>query len=1151
MKSARGAVVIVILVLSLLLPAAAGSAAGALAAGPGQQGGVALVAVWLDEPARLAQAQEAGLVLYSRQSSSQGEYLLAGATLDAGGRVPELGFPVSVLDAAPGDTGYYVAFGPPPGHKTFGPIRWSDYGDVLLDLGDQALLRTTPARAEQLPEAGAEIARITLDPKPWPAAAAEPEARLAITPSADVQAMLSQVSTDTIARTTRQLTGEESVTVDGATTTLYRRSYNSGTPIQQASHFLGEHLAALGMTPEYHVWNAATNPNVIGQITGRTTPGNIYIIGAHFDDTANSTTNQAPGADDNASGTVGALIAADILSQYKWNCTLRFGFWNGEEAGLLGSKAYAARAKAAGENILGYLNMDMISFNGDTSNAINLFANSSVAGSVAMMDLFADAVSAYGLGLVPVKYLVSQQPVGNQSDNKSFWDQGYASILAIEDYIGGDETPYYHTYNDRLMYSNMAYYTDFVKAGLATFVHLSGCLTSDFRMSAAPATQDVCAPANATYTIGTSSINGFNLPVTLSASGLPSGATATFSPNPVTPGGSSTLTIGPINPAAAGSTSVTVTGASKGLSQSKSVMLHVASGLPAAPALTAPADGSMGIGSRPTFDWDPAAGAASYTLQVATDPAFGSLVIDQGGLTDTSYTPGSALAFDTVYYWRVRASNGCGSIFSTVRAFRTAATGCITYTGADVPKAILNNNTTTPTDSTLTVPNTFTLTDVNVTIGRINHTYDGDLDITILHPDGTSIRLSDDNGLDGDNYVRTVFDDEAATAITAGSVPYTGSYRPEVALSGLDNKGANGAWRLRLYDDATNYGTGSLESWSLTLCGGVTATAGDYSDLAAGYGVAWHTGTGAWRLGNAWDADSYFYAGYDDARSDDGVIRGATTWNDARGEVDVTVTGSAGQYACLNAWLDYSDGSAVAGTVETPNGLFDSNEHVVVNRVMSPGASQVTWPLEPGVINGSASYNMRFRLVPAPVPTVADCSGVTLAPDGGAASTGAATGGEVEDYSFPAGTLAVTLASFSAAATADGVTLAWETVSEVDNAGFNVYRAAGGSVGDRPQQEWTRVNETLIPALAPGSAQGNAYTWTDTAARAGTTWYMLEDVDLNGTATQHEPVSVTVAAPNAVGMAGFAGYDGGLAGLYGLMALAATALAGVAARKRR
>ena len=63
--------------------------------------------------------------------------------------------------------------------------------------------------------------------------------------------------------------------------------------------------------------------------------------------------------------------------------------------------------------------------------------------------------------------------------------------------------------------------------------------------------------------------------------------------------------------------------------------------------------------------------------------------------------------------------------------------------------------------------------------------------------------------------------------------------------------------------------------------------------------------------------------------------------------------------------------------------------------------------------------------------------------------------------------LAVDLAAFTATAGADGVTLAWETVSETDNAGFNVYRAEGGSVGDRPQQghpelvegAWIKLND--------------------------------------------------------------------------------------------
>ncbi len=159
---------------------------------------------------------------------------------------------------------------------------------------------------------------------------------------------------------------------------------------------------------------------------------------------------------------------------------------------------------------------------------------------------------------------------------------------------------------------------------------------------------------------------------------------------------------------------------------------------------------------------------------------------------------------------------------------------------------------------------------------------------------------------------------------------------------------------------------------------------------------------------------------------------------------------------------------------------------------------------------------------------------------------------------FSASPLAVDLAHFTATAAAQGVTLGWETVSERDNAGFNVYRAESGSVGDRPQQEssgadplrmtgWVRLNDALIAAAAPGSSEGHSYAFTDaTAAQGATYWYALEDVALDGTLTRHAPVSVTVAQPNAVGLAGFgaAGYNSGWAGLYGLLSLAALAGAG-------
>jgi hypothetical protein len=107
--------------------------------------------------------------------------------------------------------------------------------------------------------------------------------------------------------------------------------------------------------------------------------------------------------------------------------------------------------------------------------------------------------------------------------------------------------------------------------------------------------------------------------------------------------------------------------------------------------------------------------------------------------------------------------------------------------------------------------------------------------------------------------------------------------------------------------------------------------------------------------------------------------------------------------------------------------------------------------------------------------------------------------------------LAVDLLPYSATQTADGVTVAWETVSETDNAGFNVYR------GTAEAGPWTQVNAALIAAQTPGAAQGNAYAYVDkTALAAGTYYYALEDVSTSGNATRHTPVSVTVAGPNAV-----------------------------------
>ncbi|HUX75603.1 MAG TPA: hypothetical protein VMY40_03045, partial [Anaerolineae bacterium] len=98
---------------------------------------------------------------------------------------------------------------------------------------------------------------------------------------------------------------------------------------------------------------------------------------------------------------------------------------------------------------------------------------------------------------------------------------------------------------------------------------------------------------------------------------------------------------------------------------------------------------------------------------------------------------------------------------------------------------------------------------------------------------------------------------------------------------------------------------------------------------------------------------------------------------------------------------------------------------------------------------------------------------------------------------------AITLASFTAEPGVGSVTLAWETGTEIDNAGFNLYRATaeGGP--------YAKVNGALIAAEGD-PVSGASYSFLDKGLSPGTYYYKLEDVDLAGVTTLHGPVSAAV-----------------------------------------
>jgi len=138
------------------------------------------------------------------------------------------------------------------------------------------------------------------------------------------------------------------------------------------------------------------------------------------------------------------------------------------------------------------------------------------------------------------------------------------------------------------------------------------------------------------------------------------------------------------------------------------------------------------------------------------------------------------------------------------------------YCSTDVPKEIRDLAITT---STLIITDSGSIVDLNVNLD-ISHLSDEDLDVFLIAPDGTRVKLFTDVGGDGDNFSGTTLDDESSSAITEASAPFTGRYRPDGNLSDFDGKSITGTWTLEVTDDNSLI-SGTLNSWSLIVDVGV------------------------------------------------------------------------------------------------------------------------------------------------------------------------------------------------------------------------------------------------------------------------------------------------------------------------------------------
>lgn len=339
-----------------------------------------------------------------------------------------------------------------------------------------------------------------------------------------------------------------------------------------------------------------------------------------------------------------------------------------------------------------------------------------------------------------------------------------------------------------------------------------------FNLCGAEAAAAVCLPIPYTTNLQIGSVMNFREPVFFSATGMPAGSRAEFSPNPASPGQSVQVRVF-LPDTLSKRTFIVVL---KGKSGADSILLPTRlTTIPNNFALLStrsPVLGSSGLPQANVLRWNKVPSAFSYEVQVATQPSFdaASVVYTKGGITaDSVRTP--LLSRNTVYYWRVRGQNECGDgPWAQMSAYSTIAEACRTFASNDLPRNISAASVNT-IQSEITLNADGLISDLNVKRVEGNHTYFKDLRATLTGPDGKSALLFSAVCGNFNNKFQFGFDDEAATRIACPPNVAGAQYQPAQPLAVFKQTNAKGKWTLKVEDTAISSG-GTLTGFELEVC---------------------------------------------------------------------------------------------------------------------------------------------------------------------------------------------------------------------------------------------------------------------------------------------------------------------------------------------
>ncbi|WP_299125216.1 reprolysin-like metallopeptidase [uncultured Tenacibaculum sp.] len=197
--------------------------------------------------------------------------------------------------------------------------------------------------------------------------------------------------------------------------------------------------------------------------------------------------------------------------------------------------------------------------------------------------------------------------------------------------------------------------------------------------------QTICnnSTASIDYTLNLDFVNGFSETVTLSATGLPNGATATFTPATINVDGDVKMTISNLNGSNQQDYTIVAKGTSNTVTQTTDALLKVIGTSFANIVPTSPTNSATNVSLLPKFEWGADLNATNYNIVVATDASFANIIINATATTN-SYKHSSALSPSTKYYWYVKPKNDCGEgSNSSISEFTTEAPSYCSSTFTD------------------------------------------------------------------------------------------------------------------------------------------------------------------------------------------------------------------------------------------------------------------------------------------------------------------------------------------------------------------------------------------------------------------------------------------------------------------------------------